>query len=91
MLFFKCRISFNELVAMEKYLPNDAYCISRDSFDEFHYGVIQTTGFNQLLNVLSGETLEQLEYLSGDEFRNVIAEMQNKRMDFSGNTNLLVQ
>jgi hypothetical protein len=90
MLFFKCRISFNELVAMERYLPKDTYCISRDSFDEFHYGVIQSTVFNQLLNVLSGETLEQLEYLSSDEFRNAIVEMQNKSIAFSGNTNLLV-
>ena len=90
MLFFKCRISFNELVAMERYLPNDTYCISRDGFGEFHYGVIQSTVFNQLLNVLSGETLEQLEYLSSDEFRNAIVEMQNKSIVFSGNTNLLV-
>jgi hypothetical protein len=91
MMFFKCRISFNELVAMERYLPNDTYCISRDGFGEFHYGVIQSTGFNSLLNVLSGETLEQLEYLSSDEFKNVIAEMQNKSMAFYGNTSLLVQ
>ena len=91
MLFFKCRISFNELVAMERYIPADAFCISRDSFEDFHYGVIQGTAFNELLNVLSGETLEQLEYLSGDEFKHVVAEMQNKRIAFYGNTNLLVE
>jgi hypothetical protein len=91
MLFFKCRISLNEITALERNLPQDIYCISRDKLDQFHYGVIRSSGFNKLLNVLSGETLEDLEYLNDDEFRNVVSRLKSKSVAFSGNTGLLVE
>ena len=89
MLFFKCKISFNELVAIEKNIPDDSYCISREPFDDFHYGVIRNSSFNELLNTLSGETLEQLEYLSEDEFRSVVRQRAHLHSAFTGDNSLL--
>jgi hypothetical protein len=91
MLFFKCRISFNELVLMERQLPQEMYCISKEQHDQFHYGVIKTGVFNKLLNVLSGETLEELEYLSEDEFKEVLSIAKNKNLKFVGNHELLIE
>ena len=90
MLFFKCRISFNELVGLEKQLPSEQYCISTDRLDEYHYGVIKVGAFNKLLNVLSGETLQELEYLNEDEFRHVISNLRNNKAAFRGNQELLI-
>ena len=89
MLFFKCRISFNELVSLEKQLPGDSYCISRDAHDGLHYGVINSAVFNKFLNALTGETLEGLEYLSREEFGKVLSTFENKKDNFSGNLKLL--
>lgn len=91
MLFFKCRASFNELVALEKNLPEELYCISNDRLEGYHYGVIKVTIFNKLLNVLTGETLEQLEYLSDDEFREALVLVRRNNISFSGNTELLLE
>lgn len=91
MLFFKCRPSLNELVAMEKYLPEETYCITREKFEEYYYGVIRVTMFNKLLNVLSGETLEHLEYLNDDEFRDILSHLKFNNIPFLGNRELLIE
>ena len=89
MLFFKCRLSFNEVVALEKQLPGEVFCVSRDPVDQYHYGVVKPTAFSQFLNVLSGETLEQLEYLSDEEFQQALSIMRRKKVALSGNRELL--
>lgn len=91
MLFFKCRMSSEDLALIERRLPRDLYWISREHFEDFHYGVIKSVIFNKLLNILSGETLEQLEYLSEHEFKAVLDQLKNKRFQFAGNPNLLMQ
>lgn len=91
MLFFKCRISFNELVSMEKQLPIESFCITRDEQDGFHFGVIKSSIFNKFLNALSGETLEQLEYLTREELNKALSTFENKMISFSGNRELLAE
>jgi len=89
MLYFKCRISYNELLSLKKNLPDDGFCITRDAHDDYHVGVIPSSMFDKLIGMLSGETLVDLEYLSRDEFLAHIGPIKNNHAKFHGNTALL--
>ena len=86
-MFFKCKISYNELVSIQKNLSADSYCITKDAVDDYHYGIIDVRAFDKLLNVLSGETLGELEYLAEDEFKSAVEPARGST--FVGNTTLM--
>ena len=72
MLIFKCCFSAREMEEIRSALPGDGYCVVSNAGDRMCYGAINDEIYNQFMDVLSGETLEQLEYLDEDEFRRVL-------------------
>jgi hypothetical protein len=92
MIFFKFKTSFNEIKAVQKHLNERTYCFIQLPGDDFHYGVIGEECFEKLLDVLSGETLEKLEYLDEPEFKKAIpfwGETNSTNSSCEGNTDLI--
>ena len=74
-------------MSIQRNLSPDSYCITKDSVDDYHYGVIDSAAFDKLINVLTAETLGELEYLSEDEFKSII--QSSRPPSFLGNQALI--
>jgi hypothetical protein len=57
------------MIALQKYLPADEYCLINFAGDENIYGVMNDGLHSRFMDIVSGETLECLEYLDEAEFR----------------------
>ena len=68
-MIFKCALQHSEINAIRKSLPDDEYCIVSDAEQNLSYGVMKEELHSRFMDVLSGETLERLEYLDEKEFR----------------------
>ena len=88
MLIFKCVFSFNELRALQNYLPADQYCIINKTGEKTYYGVMSEELHSKMLDILSGETLSQLEYVDEEELRKYASEPDAELL-ITGNENLL--
>ena len=86
MLIFKCVLLYNELTALQKYLPPHEFCIITRPGENVFYGVMNEELHSKFMDNLSGETLEQLEYLDEKELRNSI---QFEDPEIIGNEELL--
>ena len=69
-MFFKCYFQQRELIALQSYLPHDEFCIFNVPGEKFYYGVMNEELHSKFMDILSGETLEQLEYLDEKDFIN---------------------
>ncbi|HUQ64896.1 MAG TPA: hypothetical protein VM101_02000 [Flavitalea sp.] len=77
----------NEVAALQKYMPPGEYCIIHITEENIWCGVISDEHHSKFIDILSGETLEQLEYLDEDEFRNII---KDKQFSVVGNRDLFL-
>ena len=68
MLIFKCALQQNEIIALQKYLPVDEFCIISLPGERMSYGIMNEELHSRFMDILSGETLECLEYLDGSDF-----------------------
>ncbi len=55
---------------MQNYLPHDEFCIFNVPGEKFYYGVMNEVMHSKFMDILSGETLVQLEYLDEKDFKN---------------------
>jgi hypothetical protein len=85
MLIFKCQFSAQELSAMKESLPHDGFCIMRRPGEKMHYGVMREDLHSRFMDVLSGETLGNLEYLDEDELKN----FDQRDAEITGNRRLI--
>ena len=68
MVYFCVRIPHNEIVNLQQKLHDDNFClVCFEANSDKHYGVVRESYYNDLLHILSAETLEQLEYLTVNE------------------------
>jgi hypothetical protein len=91
MIFFRCIISHNDLLILQKGLSPESYCITKEASDSYHYGIVLDMAYNKFLDVLPSETLEQLEYLERSEFKeqtSAFLEERNISDKFIGNVDL---
>ncbi|MBC7981482.1 hypothetical protein H7X65_00210 [Candidatus Parcubacteria bacterium] len=86
MLIFKCTFPYNELTALRKHLPENDFCIITHPDEKIYYGIIKADLHSKFMDMLSGETLEQLEYLDEKELRYSV---KNENFDVIGNEELL--
>ena len=86
LLIFKCALQHSEIDAIQKSLPADEYCIVSVPEQKISYGVMNEDLHSRFMDVLSGETLEHLEYLDEKEFKKVV---DVKRSKVIGNVGLL--
>lgn len=92
MMFFKCQITYNELVSLDRILSDEVYCVIKNPGDNYYYGVMPSTAYDKLIEVLSGDSLVNLEYLDQDEFRKgvvLIDTVKSYPHHIIGNTDLL--
>lgn len=74
MVYFVADITYNEIIRLQKNLPDHTYCLFQTSTGKsVYYGVVKEMVYHTLLHTLSAETLEQLEYLSEEEFGRLIS------------------
>jgi len=85
-LIFKCALQQSEIIALQKYLPADEFCIINNLEEKICYGVMNDELHSRFMDILSGETLECLEYLDEKDFRK-LAEVE--RLEVIGNVGLL--
>jgi hypothetical protein len=77
MVYFCVRISHNEILNLQQKLDEDNFClVCFEASSDEHYGVVREGYYNDLLHILSAETLEELEYLTANEFRQQFAQRQ---------------
>jgi hypothetical protein len=86
LLIFKCVFLGDELAALQNYMPPQGYCIVSVPEENICYGVISAVFHSKFMDILSGETLEHLEYLDQQELTNLIAD---KNVTIIGNADLL--
>lgn len=86
MLTFECVFQEIELSAIQAVLPADKFCIVKFPGEQICYGVINEEFHSKLMDVLSGETLEHLEYPDEKVWKNI---MLDKKAEFIGNKELL--
>ena len=84
-MLFKCCFQHHELSTLQNNLPVEEFCIVKVSAEKNFYGVMNDELHSKFLDILSGETLEQLEYLDENDFRN----LDYDRSDLIGNEELL--
>jgi hypothetical protein len=85
-LIFKCALLPGEVVAMQKHLPADEFCIINNPEEKINYGIMNDELHARFMDILSGETLECLEYLDVGEFRK-LGEIE--RWEVIGNARLM--
>jgi len=71
LLIFKCALQQSEIIAMQERLPADDFCIINKPGEKMSYGIMNEELHSRFINILSGETLERLEYLDEMELRNI--------------------
>lgn len=69
MLIFKCFFTAREIGAIAQEMPGDGYCIMRRPGEQIFFGIVVEEWYGAFMDLLSGETLEQLEYLDEEEIR----------------------
>lgn len=69
LLIFKCALLPDEMIALQKHLPADEYCLINFAGDTNIYGVMNDGLHSRFMDIVSGETLEFLEYLDEADFR----------------------
>ena len=74
LLIFKCAFQPHEVIALQNHLPADEYCLINNPGDKMIYGVMNEELHSRFMDILSGETLECLEYLDEPEFRQLFQE-----------------
>ena len=87
MLLFRCRFTYNELVAIKNYLPENEYCLVIGPGERDYYGVIDEGLHDKLMDILSGETLGILEYVDEQELKEYL--QSDEAAGTLGNTTLL--
>lgn len=73
-MIFKCALQPHEVIALQKHLPADEYCFINIPSEKIIYGIMNEQLHSRFMDILSGETLECLEYLDEAEFRKLIQE-----------------
>jgi hypothetical protein len=86
MLLFKCTLTHNELTALQNYLPHDEFCIVNKPGEVMYYGVMEEELHGKFMDILSGETLELLEYLDEKDMKELL---RSASFDVVGNGSLL--
>lgn len=86
MLLFRCEFTHNEFTALKNYLPTDDYCIVGEPGESEYYGVIRAGLHARFMDILSGETLERLEYVDDVEMRDFL---KHEGIETTGNVSLL--
>ena len=74
MLIFKCALQPHEVIALQKHLPADDYCLIKLPHEKIIFGIMNEELHSRFMDILSGETLECLEYLDEAEFRKLFEE-----------------
>jgi hypothetical protein len=69
LLIFKCALHPHEVSALQKYLPAEEYCLINVPEQNTFYGIMNEELHSRFMDILSGETLECLEYLDEGEFK----------------------
>ena len=59
----------NELLALQKNLPSDSFCLINHDDDKIYYALMYDDMHVKCMDILSGETLEQMEYMEEKEFK----------------------
>lgn len=73
MVYFSVHITLKEIVHLQKTIPTEYFCLCHKGQEtDFHFGAIMDEAFHSMLHALDTETLEQLEYLSEDEFKDLL-------------------
>ena len=57
---------------MQNYLPHDEFCIINVPGEKFYYGIMNEELHSKFMDILSGETLEQLEYIDEKDFKTLV-------------------
>ena len=73
MILFKCVFTEKEFSSLQTTLSADDFCITRLPANDFFYGIIDDRLHASFMDILSGETLERLEYLDEEDIREVLA------------------
>jgi hypothetical protein len=73
LLIFKCALQQAEIIALQKYLPADEFCIINIPGERLSYGIMNEELHSRFMDILSGETLECLEYLDKGDFEKLRA------------------
>lgn len=73
-MIFKCALQPHEVIALQNHLPADEYCLINIPRDKWTYGIMNEELHSKFMDILSGETLECLEYLDEQELRKLIEE-----------------
>jgi hypothetical protein len=92
MVFFSAILNEQIITDLVKMMPSDSFCLFRDeSGKEVYYGVVKDSLYQKFLECLPGTTLESLEYLDADEFKQLVKTMDSSDAPFSclGNPLLL--
>ncbi|MBL7700545.1 MAG: hypothetical protein JNK79_20460 [Chitinophagaceae bacterium] len=87
MLLFRCKFNEGELASLKNYLPAKEYCLVGGPGEDEYYGVMGEGLHDKLMDILSGETLEMLEYIDDSEIREVLK--SNRPTEKIGNHLLL--
>jgi hypothetical protein len=87
MVYFSVHISFNEIVHLQKTISTDHFCLcNTGGGTDFYYGAVLDEAFHSMLHALAAETLEELEYLTEDEFK---ALFEQENIACTGNKKLI--
>lgn len=70
---------------MQKYLPVDEFCLIVIPEEKIFYGVMDEELHSKFMDILSGETLECLEYMDEKDLKN----LDYSKSDIIGNEDLL--
>jgi hypothetical protein len=73
MFFFKCVFTEKEFSSLQTTLPVGDFCVVRYRGDKVYCGIIDDSLHGNFMDILSGETLEQLEYLDEEDVRDYFA------------------
>ena len=85
-MIIKCVFQESDLSAIQTVLPADEFCIIRFPGEQVCYGVMNENLHSRFMDVLSGETLEHLEYPDEKELK---YKARDENAEFIGNRDLL--
>jgi len=85
-LIFKCVLQPEEIIALQKYLPADGYCMINFPQEKIVYGIMSDELHTKFMDIVSGETLQCLEYLDEEDLRKV---SKDEKSEILGNKSLI--